>query len=50
MELCVQNFRTLKVFEILGHLPYSIFNIRTIPLIRSLLDNPRSGLNSLSLL
>ena len=30
-----------KVFEILGHLLYSNFNIRTTPLIRPLLDSPK---------
>ena len=38
------------MFEILGHLPFSIFNIKTIPLIRPLLDSPKSGLNYNSLL
>ena len=35
-----------KAFEILGHLLYSIFNIRTTPLIRPLSDSPKSRLNS----
>ena len=33
-----------KVFQMWGHLPYSIFNIKTVPLIRPLLDSPKSGL------
>ena len=39
-----------KVFEILKHLLYSIFNIKTTPLIRPLLDSPKSGLKSQILL
>ena len=33
------------MFEFSGHLPHSIFNIKTIPLIRPFLDIPKSGLN-----
>ena len=32
-----------KVFEILGHIPYSIVNIKLIPLSEQLLDSPKSG-------
>ena len=39
-----------NLFEMFGHLLYSIFNIRTTPLIRPLLDSPKSGLNSGTLL
>ena len=34
-----------KVFEILGFLLYSIFDIRTTPVIRPLLDSLKRGLN-----